>query len=48
MFEQEIKIWWQLQRPGGTDHMTGMWTWMAMSFSGKTGQQGEVVALLFM
>ena len=47
MFEQEIKIWWQLQRPGGTDRMTGMWSWMAMSFSGQTGQQGEVVELLF-
>lgn len=28
--------------------MAGMWSWMAMSFSGKTGQQGKVVELLFM
>jgi len=48
VFRQEVKIWGQLRRPGGTEHMPGMWTWMAMSFSGKTGQQGEVVALLFM
>lgn len=48
MFRQEVEIWGQLRRPGGTDHMTGMRTRMAMSFSGKTGQQGEVVALLFM
>ena len=46
MFRQEVEIWGQLRRPGGTDHMTGTWSWM--SFSGKTGQQGEVVALLFM
>ena len=48
MFRQEIKIWWQLPRSGGTDHMPGMWSWVAMSLSGKTGQQGKVVELLFM
>ena len=48
MFRQEVEIWGQLRRPGGTDRMTGMWTRVAMSFSGKTGQQGEAVALLFM
>ena len=46
MLGKEIMIWWQLQRHGGTDHMTGIWSWMAVSFSGKTGQQDEVVELL--
>lgn len=27
--------------------MTGMWSWMAMLLSGKRGQEGEVVELLF-
>ena len=38
----------QSQRYGETAHMTGMLSWMAMSSSGKTGWQGEVVELLYL
>ena len=38
----------QLQRHGGIAHVTGMLSWMATYFLGKTGQQGKVVELLFM
>jgi len=38
----------QSQRHGGTAHMTGMLSRMATHSLGKTGQQGEVVELVFM
>ena len=38
----------QLQRHGGTAHMTGMLSQTATCFLGNTGLQGEVVELLFM
>lgn len=38
----------QLQRHDGIAQMTGMLSWMATSFLGKTSQQCEVVELFFM
>ena len=48
MFRQEIMTLWQLQRCDGTDHVTAVWSRMAVSFSGKTVHLGKVVELLFM
>jgi len=40
--------WSPSQKRDGTTRMTSMLLWMATDSLGKTGQQGEVVELLYM
>jgi len=48
LYSRMAATWSPSQKRGGTTRMTGMLSWMATDSLGKTGQQGEVVDLLYM